>query len=196
MSHVALDANFLIALAEPAVELGAAAGELAGEEARLRLQLLWERLSKAGDTIIVPTPALAEAMVKNPARVTRLIERMTRASRIKIEPFGSAAAMEAASLFQLEFPRRKERRDIITRSKLKFDLQIVAIARVAGCSRIYSTDRGLRLCAERALLPASGFAELDRPDAAQLALFSPGTSAPVGDADGAPDPNGGAATLG
>lgn len=173
MSLIALDANFLIALAEPGVELGAAAGELAGDDARFRLEELWARLNKAGVTILIPTPALAEAMVLNPARVSKLLERLIRSPRMKIEPFGSAAAMEAADMFRREFPRRKEGRDIIRKSKLKFDLQIVAIARVAGCDRIYSTDRGLRLCAERAHLRASGLEDLAKPKASQSSLPLP-----------------------
>jgi hypothetical protein len=58
--------------------------------------------------------------------------------------------------------------------KIKFDRQIVAISKVAGASKIYSEDEGLRRVAAREGLTALGVADIQIPMGDQFGLWGEG----------------------
>lgn len=171
MTTVALDSSFLITMVEPDVEAGTAAGGLSTAEVKARLAHLWAEMSKAKTRIILPAPVLAEAMVRRPEQMARFIDRLRSGNRVQIEPFGAAAAMETAALFREHWPNPKIRKATLTKSGLKFDLQILACAKVAGCDRLYTTDPGLIALATRAKLPVSSIQDLPSPKDRMETLF-------------------------
>jgi hypothetical protein len=62
-----------------------------------------------------------------------------------------------------------------TWAKIKFDRQIVAIAKVHNATKIYTDDRGLRAIAERASIAVAGIGDLPLPSSeAQMEMFHEG----------------------
>ena len=120
-------------------------GTPASEHAAERVVHLIDTLEASRATVVVPTPVLAEILV----RATReeaetLLKRMNAAAVFEIAAFDERAAIELA-----ERGRRKLRDEAETWAKLKFDRQIIAIAKVCGATTIYSHDAGMRTVANR-----------------------------------------------
>jgi hypothetical protein len=61
-----------------------------------RLDYLVERLEKQRTRIIVPTPVLSEVLVRAGAAGPDILDKLTRSTVFKIEPFDTKAAVEAA----------------------------------------------------------------------------------------------------
>lgn len=77
---------------------------------------------------------------------------MNAAAVFEIADFDERAAIELADLMRIELAqlgRRKLRDEAETWAKLKFDRQIIAIAKVWGATTIYSHDAGMRTVAKR-----------------------------------------------
>ena len=96
--------------------------------------------------MVVPTPVLAEILVRTPEEDAKtILERLNQAA-FEIAPFDQRADIELADLMRIELDqrgRRKLRQEAETWAKLKFDRQIVAIAKVRGAATIYSHDAGI-----------------------------------------------------
>lgn len=122
---VAVDASFLIVLldkrARAAINNGAE--EIAG---------LIERLSTENAKIIVPTPVLADVLTRAPQAGQAYLEQINRSACFQVRPFDDKAAIELAQLLGKSVA---DQRDI-----LRFDRQIVAIAKVYGASVLYAND--------------------------------------------------------
>ena len=173
MSFIAFDSSFLIAMAEPNVPLGAASGSLAPEEARERFSRLLKELDKSRTQIVLPTPVLAEVLVRRSDQMARLLQAVQRSSRLLIAEFGPAAAAEAADMIRLHLPDRKGRLAHLSRHGVKFDLQILAIAKVQRCGTIYTTDSGLAELARRSKILPISMAQLPSADEPQKSLALP-----------------------
>lgn len=91
--------------------------------------------------ILIPTPSLAEIMVKAGAAGPEWLSIIMASKHIRIVAFDQRAAIEYAAMQQER--RDSEGRDGVPREKAKFDDQIIAIARVEGAKRIYSDDQKL-----------------------------------------------------
>ncbi|WP_125182807.1 type II toxin-antitoxin system VapC family toxin [Minwuia thermotolerans] len=111
-----------------------------------RITHLVETLSTDDARIVVPTPTLAELMVREGPATGTIVEKLKRHSRVRIVGFDERAAVEFAAT-QAERGRGRKRGQT-PRAKAKFDDQIVAIAAVEGATRIYSDDRDIRKLAE------------------------------------------------
>lgn len=110
---------------------------------RDRVDLLLSGM-EARDTIIVPAPVLAEILVKAGDGAPDVLNGLQGLAKIRIVPFDERAAVETAIMTR-EALAIGDKRGGSTESwqKVKYDRQIVAIARVHGASRIYADDRGL-----------------------------------------------------
>lgn len=131
---VVFDANFLIFFLDPQLKSGAGNN--------VRVDHLVDTLDKNRDRIIVPTPALSELLVGAKDAAPAYLDTINRSRFFRIEPFGERAAVEAAAMTR-DAIRRGNKLSPETESswaKVKFDRQIVAIARVAGAQSIYSQD--------------------------------------------------------
>ena len=110
-------------------------------KARLEYLLLCLEQEKA--KLIIPTPALAEILVKAGASGPEWLAILKKSSVFKIATFDILAAVEHAATQQ-------SRRDasivkpMSARPKAKFDDQIVAIAAVQQATVIYSDDPDIR----------------------------------------------------
>lgn len=105
-----------------------------------RVTELINRLSKAGGRLIVPTPVLAEILVYAGAAGPLWLGELEGKRAIKLVPFDQLAAIECAEMAA----ERARRAGTSPRAKAKFDEQIVAIARVAQATEIYSDDSDIR----------------------------------------------------
>lgn len=165
---VVIDSTMLLLLFRPAVRvpLDAAGKPIAGPKERV--DFLVDQLEKERTRIIVPTPALSEILVRAGASASQeIVEEVSKHAVFRLEPFDTRAAIELAAMGRedLEGPKRK-RDAAATYAKLKFDRQIVAIAKVNQATVIYSDDEDLRAVAVRAGMKVIGLAELPLPPAA------------------------------
>jgi len=173
---VAFDATFLLYLFR---EPGTVAPPLdsAGAPipfAKERVAGLLAELQKTGTTIIVATPALSEIMVRaGVAAGQQYIALMGRARVFRIVPFDTKAAIETAIMHGHAIAGEKGKAaTTATHAKLKYDRQIVAIAKTEGAHTLYTDDGDQRAFAEKQGMTVRGLADLPVPtDAGQWDLF-------------------------
>ena len=142
---------------------------------RARIAHLIKELEVSRTTVVVPTPVLAEILVRTPEEDAKtILERLNQAAAFEMAPFDQRAAIELADLMRIELDqqgRRKLRQEAETWAKLKFDRQIVAIAKVRGAATIYSHDAGIRTVARRIGIDVLRLQDLPLPpEVAQLPL--------------------------
>jgi predicted nucleic acid-binding protein len=135
MATVVFDASFLMPLLDPQIK----GGEIDG-----RLVHLIATLDKERAIVVLPTPALSETLIGAGDAASRYLEIITRTYRFRIAPFGQRAAVEAAARHREALRLGDKKEGSESWSKLKFDRQIVAIAKVEGAETIYSNDGDIR----------------------------------------------------
>jgi hypothetical protein len=162
---VVFDATYLMHLFRP--EIGQPR-DSAGQpipKGQERLRLLVATLEKARTKIIVPSPALSEILVRAGVDASqRVVEAITKSSVMTIESFDALAAIEAATMTRDAFDRGNKKDGLsATWAKVKFDRQIVAIARVHQATAIYSDDSDVKTIAGKVNLQVIAIAELPVP---------------------------------
>lgn len=137
-------------------------------DAKKRVEYLIETLDQKRSQVIIPAPVFSELLVRAANAANKYFEIITTSRRFKIEPFDARAAVEAADLMRMRLGTRKADGLSDPWPKVKFDCQIVAIAKVCQVSQIYSTDNGLISLSRTAGIPAVAVAGLPlRPTQAQ-----------------------------
>ncbi|NMT33767.1 type II toxin-antitoxin system VapC family toxin [Stenotrophomonas maltophilia] len=152
---VALDANALISLC----------GDPSDE--RTKLEYLLEMLDRKRGLVIIPTPAVSEFLVAADQASHDLMEVLQSKSSVRICPFDLAAAYECSQINAAAIGRGNKR-DGVQHNKpwqhIKFDRQIVAIAKCNGAQLIVSDDEGVRACAKRLGIQALSMSDLEFPE--------------------------------
>lgn len=98
-------------------------------------------LSDAKEKVVIPTPALSEVLVHADQAVGEYLDKLHRSSAFRIVPFDERAAIELAVITREAIAKGQFRIGTdATRATLKFDRQILAIARVEDQTTIYSDD--------------------------------------------------------
>jgi hypothetical protein len=179
---VVVDSTMLLLLLQPGA---GGPSDAAGEPITLpreRLERLISELDKAGDRVMIPTPVLSEVLVKAPAgQAPLIVEALLKQTVCRIEPFDALAAIEVAQMSRadLDSGKKARRGGPETVAKIKYDRQIVAMAKVAQVTAIYSDDGGLRAAAKRAGIRVIGLGDLALPEeTAQKDLFEAGQAPP------------------
>lgn len=108
---------------------------------RERVELLLRNLSEAGVRVVVPTPVLAELMVSVGPGKVQLLGEINQSAAFHVVAFDQIAAVECACLNDPALQKKLGPRD--TKAKVKFDRQILAIAKVAGAHTLYTDDKRL-----------------------------------------------------
>lgn len=143
---VVFDAGMLLLLLDPAagIPIDPATGKsLVG--AKGRLDELVRALERFGCVIVVPTPVVAEILVKAGAAGPKYLDILQRSGRSQIADFDLLAAVEAAAITEEALALGDKKRGIEAPwQKIKTDRQILAIARTKGVEVIYSDDEPLR----------------------------------------------------
>jgi predicted nucleic acid-binding protein len=108
---------------------------------------LLESLQQQNAKIVIPTPALAEVLVRAAKGGPEFLRILSSSKHFRIAPFDERAAVEFAAR-QAERIAASERAPAGTRTKAKFDDQIAAIAAVESATTIYSDDEDIAKLAE------------------------------------------------
>jgi len=108
-----------------------------------RIELLINSLSKARVRVMIPTPVLAEILVAVGKDKAKILDEINGSSAFKVQSFDQNAAIEVALLTDADLQSGKRLKSPETKAKVKFDRQIIAIAKVNGVKTIYSDDIGL-----------------------------------------------------
>jgi predicted nucleic acid-binding protein len=127
-----------------------------------RVRHLVQKLSESNSIICVPTPVLAEFMVRAGNAGPDLLKRLTNTSKFTLSPFGVKAAIEAAELIRTIKDEQKGQ-PIETWAKVKFDVQIVAIAKAEGCPVIYAEDPHMEALGKRVGIDIRRICDLPLP---------------------------------
>ena len=119
------------------------------EYAHERVLGLVREIEAARGQVIIPAPALSELLVTEGADMKDVLATLSGKSFIRIESFDERAAVELAVRLREARTAGDQREGLpITKNAMKFDRQIVAIAKVNGASVIYSDDDGVAKFAE------------------------------------------------
>lgn len=133
-------------------------------EVQERIAYLFQTLERSRTRIIVPTPALSEVLVRSGSAGPQIVETLGRSAVFRIMPFDSLAAIEAAAMTRAAIDDGDKRGGVdATWAKVKFDRQIVAIAKVQRATAIYSDDGDVRTIATAEGIQVIGLAELPLP---------------------------------
>lgn len=135
-------------------------------QARARVEYLIETLSKTGEKIIIPTPALSECLVHAGRASAAYLDIINQQSCFRIASFDQRAAVEAA--VRTHDALRQGRSSAASRAKIKFDRQIVAIAVVEGATAVYSDDADVVAYAREAGMEGCRLADLQLPPQSEL----------------------------
>ena len=137
------------------------------EQAAKRIELLIHNLSNQREKIIIPTPVLSEVLVHAGDAMDGYLNILNGQSVFRIADFNLKAAIEAALAMREALSRGGHRIDAAnpdaTKTKIKFDRQIVAIAVAEGAHSVYSDDDDVHSYAGRAGLSAYRTLDLDLP---------------------------------
>jgi hypothetical protein len=106
-----------------------------------RIAYLVTELEKSREKIIVPTPALSELLVRAGEAGPEYLDILNKSAAFKIVDFDQRAAVEVAAATREALGAGNKRGGSESSwAKVKFDRQIIAIAKVEGASTIYSDD--------------------------------------------------------
>jgi predicted nucleic acid-binding protein len=178
---VALDATILLLLLSANVAPPTDPSGKPVEFWKERIDFPIQELEKNREKIIIPTPALSEILVHADRAGPEYLNRIKQSSAFKIEPFDDRAAVEVAMMIREDKKNFSDKRGEVQAiwAKVKFDRQIVAIAKVNGASVLYSDDGHVRTFGERAGLTVIGTPQLPLPQKqAQGEMFETGTLEP------------------
>jgi predicted nucleic acid-binding protein len=140
----------------------------------VRLRALIDTLSTARTYIGVPTPALAEFLVRTDAATEGVLRTMEKSAALRVLPFDKKAAYECAQIDRamIAVGTKRGRDNLQPWQKVKIDRQIVAIAKSNGATQIISADSGVISTAVAAGMTALRISDLPLPPSArQQPLF-------------------------
>jgi predicted nucleic acid-binding protein len=159
---IIFDASYLIAYLHPNPEPPMDRNNQPVPEFRERVNHLVATLNASEQLIGVPTPALAEVLVRAGLGKLRYMQTIGDAYRFKVLPFDQRAAIDASELIA-KIKEEHKRQPLITWAKVKFDIQIAAIGKTEGATVIYSDDTDIEAHGRRLNIPVKRICDLDLP---------------------------------
>lgn len=165
---IVFDSGFLLLLLDPRARAPSnpeTGGPVA--QAKERIDHLIRNLSADREKIVIPTPVLSEVLVHAGPATDRYLDVLNRTAAFRIAPFDQKAAVEAAIAMRDALDRGGHRIDAAnpdaTKTKIKFDRQIVAVAKSEGAHTVYSDDEDVYKYGARSGLKVIRTWELDLP---------------------------------
>jgi len=136
-----------------------------------RIEKLLEDLDGESERMILPAPVLSEFLILAGKDASAYLEKLARMRNILIKPFDEMAAIELAAV-EVEDRSKGDKRGGSTGiwTKIRFDRQIVAIARTNKAKRIYSDDLDLAKFATKLGIEVVSTWELQLPAAKQISM--------------------------
>lgn len=169
-----VDANFLSLFLHPDAKApNDPATNLPIERLKERIVYLGEVWSETNETIIIPTPVLGEFLILANEDGAKYLVKINNSSNFRIEPFDQRSAIELSALHHNAIAKTGNKRGNQKGNwaKVKFDRQIVAIAKVSQSTHIYTDDKELTSFAESVGLKVTHTWELPKPPPSQQGLF-------------------------
>ncbi len=163
---VVFDATILIALLNPDASPPRHPETNDPVEAfRDRIDHLISDLEKSLTKIIIPAPAISEILVRADKAAPEYLSRINSSAVFRPAPFDEIAAIEVAAMTRGAIDTTGSRKGDQdgTWAKIKYDRQIVAIARVNRASVIYSDDREIFKLGQKQGLTVIRVADLPLP---------------------------------
>lgn len=112
--------------------------------ARERVNALIASLEEENEVILIPAPALAEALTTVAEKAIELTDLIEKRVSFRIRAFGKREAIEVAMRTHSAILAGDKKEGAEEPwQKVKYDRQIVAIAKTEGATAIYSTDKGV-----------------------------------------------------
>lgn len=146
---VVFDTSFLISAIDPNVTAPVdPATMLPITEWKARIEFLLKELEKNSQRILLPTPVVAEFLVKAGPGRAQYVDRFQNSKHFTIGDFNILSAIELSMLVDPDLNSLKTMDAVTSKAKIRFDRQIIAIAKVEGANKIYADDRAARV-AER-----------------------------------------------
>ncbi len=135
------------------------------EYVKERLDYLIKTLESSKSKVIIPTPVLSELLVRaTPQETQQIVETINKMAVFRIDPFETRAAIELAIITRTALTAgNKKDGSHEPWAKVKFDRQIVAIARVAQATAIYTDDKNLAATAKLLNITCVGLPDLPLP---------------------------------
>lgn len=134
------------------------------ERCQERVEFLISTLSKTGTKLVLPTPMITETLVSTGESASAYLDLLRRQSVFRIADFDQRAALECSVMMSQHWAGSlKQLRTEVHRHRIKFDLQIVAIARVAGAYEILSDDPSIKAVSAITGMQCRGIADLPLP---------------------------------
>lgn len=163
---VVFDATTLLVLLAPNVSVPLDSQNNPITYPKERIDGLLANLAQSRTKIMIPTPALSEAMVRaGPVASAQYLALIRKSAHFTIEAFDERAAMEVALMLKKAIDGGdKKAGSQESWIKVKYDRQIIAIAKVAGIATIYTDDNGLANFARANGLKPIGLSELPIPE--------------------------------
>lgn len=150
---------------------------------RARLESMLDDVSKSGGRVLIPMPCLAEFLVRTNDATSEWLQALERKRSILLAPFDRRSAVECALIDRAIITKGGDKKAGRTDSwqKVKFDRQILAVARANNATRLITNDEGLRSSAIAVGLTVLRLQELQLPESAkQVSLdFRQTASAPA-----------------
>lgn len=138
-----------------------------------RLEHLVSTLEKVREKILIPTPALSEVLALAADKSSDYLAELTNNTCFEVAPFDQVAAVEAAvAAYEAKQRGGKKAGSTSTWAKIKFDRQIIAIAKVRGVTTIYSNDEDIRKAAARENIKVVSVWDLPDPPPKQTKMFN------------------------
>jgi predicted nucleic acid-binding protein len=150
---ICLDTTFLSLLIHPDAKApdNPAIGQPI-ERLKDRLDFVRKNWDADHEKIVIPTPVLCEFLILAGKDGSTYLEKIHKTSNFRVAAFDEMAAIELAAIqVGITNNKGKDKRDRAggTWAKIKFDRQIVAIAKVNNATVIYTDDRNLKIFAEQ-----------------------------------------------
>jgi hypothetical protein len=162
---VVLDATMLTLLINPdsGVPLDSATNKPV-ESIKERIAHFVEQHEKAKTKIGIPTPALSEVLVRAGSAAVATVEKIKSFAVFEILPFDEICAIEVALMTKnaIDQGTKKSGSDEPW-AKVKYDRQIMAIARVRRATAIYTDDKNLKALAISLGVAAISISDLPLP---------------------------------
>lgn len=132
-------------------------------DCQARIGHLIKTLSKAKTRVLIPTPVIAEYLVRAGLDRDKRLAELTGSRVFVVAPFDIRAAVECAGIEDADYVRLRTVPDTESKAKVKFDRQIIATAIARDATTIYTGDNKLADRARRNNIDAVMTWELPLP---------------------------------
>ena len=125
-----------------------------------RVEALIDMTESSGGAIIIPTPVLAEYLLGIDKEYHQIhLKKIQGQSCFEIASFDEIAAIECAQMPSMQELKRMMQSD--TANKIKFDRQIISIAKALNVDEVWTHDKGVfKRCKEMGMVVKS-LADID-----------------------------------